>query len=208
MRVVRLAVTADAIAIELAATGDEPTASPTAAAWAVAHAAMSSADELLRKGQLDDAMRGYRALLAAAGPDQPALLERILAVTSARPSWFVDGRELARQALARWPDFTAAHAALASIALAEGDTREAATRLAAVAQLAPRQGDREAGVLAALAAARLYRVIDPIAATPMYQRVVAVRPELAEAELALAERLADERRFRELVAHLDTLSYT
>ena len=48
-------------------------------------------------------MRGYRALLAAGGPEQPLLLERILALAAARPAWFFDGLELARQALGRWP---------------------------------------------------------------------------------------------------------
>ena len=71
-------------------------------------------------------MRGYRALLAAGGPEQPQLLERILALAAARPAWFFDGLELARQALGRWPQFPAAHAALASITLAQGDAREAA----------------------------------------------------------------------------------
>ena len=80
-------------------------------------------------GHIEDAMRGYRALLAAGGPDQPLLLERILALAAARPAWFFDGLELARQALGRWPQFPAAHAALASITLAQGDAREAASHL-------------------------------------------------------------------------------
>ena len=200
VRIARLTLDAAALRVELAVTGDEPPPSALGVTWSAAHAAMHAADELLRKGLYDDAMRGYRALLAGAGPDQPALLERILAITSARPSWFVDGRELARQALARWPEFAPAHAALASIALAEGDTREAATRLATVAQLAPRQGDRAGARLAALAAARLYRVIEPASATPLYQRALALVPGLREAEDALVERYADEKRWRELVA--------
>lgn len=203
VRVTAVTCADGALRVTLTDDGEPPAPSPRAAAWALAHAATAAADDLLRRGQLDEAMRGYRALLAAAGPEQPALLERILAVTSARPAWFVDGRELARQALGRWPEFTAAHAALASIALAEGDTREAANRLATVAQLAPRQGDRDGGVLAALAAARLYRVIDPAAATPLYQLAATLAPEQPEADHALAERLTEERRFRELVAHLD-----
>jgi hypothetical protein len=191
------------VAWTIAVMSSAPTAiavpPPPVQAWAVA-TAMASADELLRQGLLEDAMRGYRALLAAAGPEQPALLERILAITSARPTWFVDGRELARQALGRWPEFAAAHAALASIALAEGDTREAAARLATVAQLGSRQGDRAGATAAARAAARLYRVIEPAAATALYQRALTLSPGLVEAEDALIERLTDERRWRELVA--------
>ncbi len=72
-----------------------------------AHDLMHSADDQLREGHVEEAMRGYRALLAAGGPDQPVLLERILALASARPAWFFDGLELARQALGRWPHFPA-----------------------------------------------------------------------------------------------------
>ena len=170
---------------------------------AIAHEAMRSADELVRKGMLDEAMRGYRALLAAAGPDQPALLERILAIAAARPSWFADGLELARQALARWPDFPAAHAALASIALAKGETAEAAARLVTLSEIATRTGDAGAAALAALAAARVLRVLDPAASTPLYQRVLAYWPDHGEAGESLAERLTDERRFAELAATLE-----
>ncbi|MEZ4404799.1 MAG: hypothetical protein R3B06_32725 [Kofleriaceae bacterium] len=199
VRITALALTEAGLQVGLTTGGDPATPSATALTWAAGHAAMTAPDQLLARGLLDDAMRGYRALLAAAGPDQPALLERILAITSARPTWFVDGRELARQALGRWPDFVAAHAALAAIAVAEGDTGAAAAQLAAVGQIAPDQGDRQAGVLAALAAARLYRVRDPALATPQYQRALALRPGLREAEDALVGLLTDERRFRELI---------
>ncbi len=94
---------------------------------ASAHDLMHSADQQMRDGHLEDTMRGYRALLAAGGPDQPLLLERILALAAARPPWFHDGLELARQALGRWPQFPAANATLASITLAQGDAREAAS---------------------------------------------------------------------------------
>ncbi len=184
------------------ASGEHAT-TPGARQLAIAHEAMRSADELVRKGMLDEAMRGYRALLAAAGPDQPALLERILSIAAARPSWFADGLELARQALARWPDFPAAHAALASIALAKGDTTEAASRLVALSNVAARTGDPGAASLSAIAAARLLRVLDPTASTPLYQRVLAHWPDHPEAGESLAERLADEQRFAELAAMLE-----
>ncbi|HVK72570.1 MAG TPA: hypothetical protein VM734_04595 [Kofleriaceae bacterium] len=177
--------------------------SPATRALAIAHEAMRSADDQARKGMFDDAMRGYRALLAAAGPDQPVLLERILAIAAARPSWFVDGLELARQALARWPDFAAAHAALASIALAKGDASEAAARLTALSDVAARAHDGAAAALAALAAARLLRVLDPAATTPLYERVLTVWPDHDEAGVALADRLADEQRWRDLARTLE-----
>ena len=207
--VTALAIHRGAITVGFGAPGapgtiDEPAASALARTIAVARDAMQSADELLRTGQLDDAMRGYRALLAAAGPDQPTLLERILAIAAARPAWFVDGIELARHALARWPEFGAAHGALASIALARGDSAEAAARLRAVSDGAHRQHDGDGAALAALAAARLLRVLDPTATSALYERVLGHWPEHDEAQAALIERLRDEERWRELVRALES----
>jgi Tfp pilus assembly protein PilF len=180
------------------ATGIAIDSEQAAQQLAAAHDAMRSADEHLRKGALDDAMRGYRALLAAGGPDQPALLDRLLAVTAARPTWFLDGVELARQALARWPEFLPARATLASIALARGDTREAARHLQTLAELAGADGDHAAAALAALAAARLQRVIDPRTATRLYELALTHRPGSIEAIDGLADRYADEKRWADL----------
>ncbi|MEO8845923.1 MAG: hypothetical protein ABI591_09085 [Kofleriaceae bacterium] len=166
---------------------------------AAAHDLMHSADDQLREGHVEEAMRGYRALLAAGGPDQPHLLERILALAAARPAWFFDGLELARQALGRWPQFPAAHAALASITLAQGDAREAASHLTQVANLASAEGDDDQAALAALAGARLLRVLEPRAATELYELALEHDPASAEAADALADRLVDEQRWAELV---------
>ncbi|HEY3806922.1 MAG TPA: tetratricopeptide repeat protein [Kofleriaceae bacterium] len=166
---------------------------------AAAHDLMHSADSQLREGHVEDAMRGYRALLAAGGPDQPMLLERILALAAARPSWFFDGLELARQALGRWPQFAAAHAALASITLAQGDAREAAAHLTDVAQLASADDDADQATFAALAGARLLRVLEPRAATRLYELALEHDPHSVEAADALADRLTDEARWPELV---------
>ena len=155
---------------------------------AAAHDLMHSADQQLREGHLEEAMRGYRALLAAGGPEQPLLLERILALAAARPAWFFDGLELARQALGRWPRFPPAHAALASITLAQGDAREAADHLTQLAQLASGDGDDDQAALAALAGARLLRVLEPKAATQLYELALEHDPSSAEAADALADR--------------------
>lgn len=160
-----------------------------------AHDLMYSADDALRTGQAEEAMRGYRALLAG-GADQPFVIERILAVAAARPMWFIYGREVARQALGRWPQFAAGHSALAAINLAQGDAREAAGHLARVAQLAGSDDDQAAQ--AALASARLLRVLEPRAATPLYQLAVERDPLIFEAVDALADRLVDEQRWLEL----------
>jgi len=172
---------------------------PATLALAAAHDLVHSVDEQLRSGHLEDAMRGYRALLAAGGPEQPHLLERILALAAARPAWFFDGLELARQALGRWPAFPAAHAALASIMLAQGDAREAASHLTQLAQQASSDGDDDQAALAALAGARLLRVLEPKAATQLYELALEHDPASAEAADALADRLADEQRWPELV---------
>ena len=166
---------------------------------AAAHDLMHSADDQLRDGHVEEAMRGYRALLAAGGPDQPLLLERILALAAARPAWFFDGLELARQALGRWPHFPAAHAALAAITLAQGDAREAASHLTHVAQLADAEGDDDQASLAALAGARLLRVLEPRSATQLYELALEHDPSSNEAADALADRLGDEQRWAELV---------
>ena len=166
---------------------------------AAAHDLMHSVDQQLHGGHFEDAMRGYRALLASSGPDQPLLLERILVLAAARPAWFFDGLELARQALGRWPTFAAAHAALASITLAQGDARQAAKHLEQVARLASAEADDDQAALAALAAARLLRVLDARAATVLYQLAIEHDPASAEAADSLADRLADEQRWPELV---------
>nr|MBA3463911.1 hypothetical protein [Deltaproteobacteria bacterium] len=166
---------------------------------AAAHDLMHSADQLLREGHIEEAMRGYRALLAAGGPEQPLLLERILALAAARPAWFFDGLELARQALGRWPSFPPAHAALGSITLAQGDAREAAGHLTQLAQLASAEGDDDQAALAALSGARLLRVLEPKAATQLYELALEHDPSSPEAADSLADRLADEHRWSELV---------
>ena len=166
---------------------------------AAAHDLMHSADQQLREGHVEEAMRGYRALLAAGGPEQPLLLERILALAGARPAWFFDGLELSRQALGRWPHFPPAHAALASITLAQGDAREAAGHLTQLAQLASGDGDDDQAALAALAGARLLRVLEPKAATQLYELALEHDPSSLEAADSLADRLADEHRWPELV---------
>jgi tetratricopeptide (TPR) repeat protein len=181
---------------------------PGPLALAAAHDLMHSADQQLRNGHIEEAMRGYRALLAAGGPEQPQLLERILALAASRPAWFFDGLELARQALGRWPRFPASHAALASITLAQGDAREAATHLTQLAQQASADGDDDQAALAALAGARLLRVLDPKAATQLYELALEHDPSSAEAADALADRLADEQRWPELVRLLRARAVT
>jgi len=156
-----------------------------------------TADELLAAGDHDGALRTYRAELSANGFEQPLVLSRLLALTSTKPSYFVDGIELARQVLGGWPDFAAAHAALATIAVFQGDTREAASRFR---QLAAADGEESdlATSRAALASARILRVIAPSESTPLYEQVVSQERGHAEAAEALSELYANEERWHDL----------
>ncbi|MGE5185381.1 MAG: hypothetical protein ACM31C_25130, partial [Acidobacteriota bacterium] len=202
IEVLQVRVTRAAIELAFGASGTRGAdlgVRPPTLQLAAAHDLVHSVDQQLRSGHVEEAMRGYRALLAAGGPEQPQLLERILALAAARPPWFFDGLELARQALGRWPHFPAGHAALASITLAQGDAREAASQLAQLAHLASADGDDDQATLAALAAARLLRVLDPKAATQLYELALEHDPSSEEAADALADRLADEQRWSELV---------
>lgn len=157
------------------------------------------AEDRLRNGDIEGAIRAYRGALAAGAGDQVFVIGRLLELTCTQPTYFVDAIELARQALGRTPDLAAAHAALAAIAVAEDDWATAANRFLALAELAELAGDDEATVRAALAGARLLRTIDPPAATARYETVLALRPRHAEAAEALAERYTAEGRWHELV---------
>ncbi len=159
----------------------------------------SAPDSLLLDGDLEGAMRGYRGELAARGPEQPFLVERILSIASARREYFMDGLELARQVLGRWPDFAPAHAAIASIAVAQGDVESGASRYRELSQASGAVGDEEGTVRAALAGARLLRQFAADDSTELYEVVLEHRPGHAEAAEALADRYRDEERWADLV---------
>ncbi len=83
--------------------------------------------------------------------------------------------------------------------LAQGDAREAAGHLTQLAQLASAEGDDDQAALAALAGARLLRVLEPRSATQLYQLALEHDPGSAEAADSLVDRLSDEQRWSELV---------
>jgi len=175
------------------------TSSQAAAALADSLRRFHAPDALLQDGDLEGAMRGYRGELAARGPEQPFLVERILSIASARRDYFMDGLELARQVLGRWPDFAPAHAAIASIAVAQGDVESGAARYRELSQASGAVGDEEGTVRAALAGARLLRQFAPDDSTQLYEVVLEHRPGHAEAAEALADRYRDEERWSDLV---------
>ena len=174
---------------------------PAAVASGASHDLMHSADELLRMGDLEGALGGYRALLisAGAGSDQARIIERILAITTTRSAWFADATEVARQAVSRAPQFAPSHLALAAIANATGDARSAAREYARFAELAALDGNEDGAALGALAGARLLRMLDPRTATQLYQLALEYDPGSIEAAEGVAERLADEGRWPELI---------
>ncbi|HUS66104.1 MAG TPA: hypothetical protein VMZ28_16240, partial [Kofleriaceae bacterium] len=163
---------------------------------------LREADDRLVAGDAMAAMRLYRTRLASHTDDEPLLLERMLAVGASRRELFDDTAELASHALARWPDFAPAQAALASIAVARGDAQGAGTRYRTLSQIAVAAGDRDAAALAALAGARLLRRTSPAEATPLSERALELAPGHGEASEALADRYAEERRFADLVGLL------
>ena len=158
-----------------------------------------ASDLLLQRGDLEGAMRGYRGELAARGPEQPFLVERILSIASASREYFIDGLELARQVLGRWPDFAPAHAAIASIAVAQGDVESSASRYRELSQASAAIGDEEGTVRAALAGARLLRQFAADDSTKLFELVLEHRPGHAESAEALADRYRDEKRYADLV---------
>ncbi len=156
-------------------------------------------DDRLRLGDPEGALRAWRGELAAGGPEQPFVIDRLLAISSTRPGLFVDAVEIARQALGRWPDFAPAHAALASIDIARGAARDAAERYDILSRIADDEGDDDATIRAALAGARILRTLSPIESTPLYERVLEHNNGHAEAAEALAERYAAEGRWHDSV---------
>ena len=179
------------------------------------------ADEALRASNFEAALPAYRGRLATDGPTSVAL-ERLLGLCAARTALFEDGRTLAREHLAREhrapgpepmssragkrpnhrPLDGAAHAALASISVAQGQMRDASMGFARLAGLADAAGDEDTAVLAALAGARILRAIDPPAGVALYEQVLAHRPHHAEAGQALEEHYTREKRWPALLALL------
>jgi len=108
-------------------------------------------------------------------------------------SWFLDGSSWRGQALGRWPRSRPRTPALASIALAKGDPRDAARTCRRCRISPPTIGDDDA---AALASARRRAPVARARAArrdrPVREGARFIIPVLAEASSALAEPLADE----------------
>ena len=163
-----------------------------------AMARCSDADQALLAGNREEAVRGYRTALVKAGGDDMFAASRLLSVAACDTSLFTDAVELARQLLGRWPDYPPAHLALASVAIAEQQPTEAATRFRLVSGIAEAERDDEAAARAALMSGRLLRSTEPTESTAMYELVLRQHPGHAEATEALADRYSDEGRWHDL----------
>jgi Tfp pilus assembly protein PilF len=159
----------------------------------------SPAQAALLDGDLDGAVAAYRAEIARRPQDARALTERLLEILCARPATFGDAEPIARDALARWPDFLPALLAQASVAVGRDRAADAAAHFATAYDLAAAAGDDEDAVRAALAAARHLRAVEPTRATVFYERVLQRRPDQLEAANALGERYQQEERWADLL---------
>ena len=167
------------------------------AALQAAYQQLQDADNTLLDGDIDGALRKYRGELAAGGPEQPHVIERILGVESAHPAYFTEAADFARQTLARYPDYATAHAVLANLAAVQGDPRSAGTHYQQLVELA--EHDQDNAVRAALAGARILRTSQPEIATVLYERVLEYLPSDLESSAALVDRYQAEGRFKDLV---------
>lgn len=156
-------------------------------------------DARLLSGDIEGAMRIYRSRLASGVDDEALLLERLLAVGSSQRELFDECSELAARALARWPDFAPAQAAMASIAVARGDGVGAGARYRALSRAAGTAGDIECATRAALVGARYLRRNAPRESTALFERVLELEPDNRAATEALADRYSQEERWPDLV---------
>lgn len=174
-----------------------PLGSADTTALQAAYEQLQTADNDLLAGNIDDALRAYRGELAAGGPEQPHVIERILSVESAHPAYFSEAADFARQTLARYPDYATAHAVLANLAAVQGDPRSAGSHYQRLVELA--RDDRDNAIRSALAGARILRTTQPEIATVLYERVLEYAPAQPESSDALVERYNAEGRFTDLV---------
>lgn len=156
------------------------------------------AERLLMSGDTGGSMRAYRTALAGTGGDQDFVFARLLAIAASAPEHFAFAVDLARDALSRWPDFPAAHAAVASVRWAQRDEAAAAERYRVLAK-AGGSTDDEIAVRSALVGARLFDRQDRNKATELYERVIELRPGQPEATDALMTRYRESGRVHDLI---------
>ncbi len=155
-------------------------------------------DEALLRNDLAGAASACRLEMTRRPERALPLTERLLAILCTRDASLREAERMARDALARWPEFGAAHLALASVESSRGNAAEAAHHFGETARMAEARGDVVLAVRAGAAAARQLQTIDPARAALLYERVLALRPTDREATDALAELYAASGRWEEL----------
>ena len=147
-------------------------------------AAYRSTEALLVEGRLVEAADAYLNAWEQDRSDRFALL-RAMELCCSLPRRRPQGQNLAREALARWPDWIPALIALASTAEASGDRGGAAELYERVARLVEAQGRPYDVAAATLAAAKLWESIDEERAITGYEVALTVAPDSVEASKRL-----------------------
>ncbi|HWE30642.1 MAG TPA: hypothetical protein VHB97_21695, partial [Polyangia bacterium] len=193
----------DGTAASAPSTADAPApatvrAAPRSVRGVVDELAARAIDEALLRNDLAGAASACRLEMTRRPERAAALTERLLAILCTRDASLREAEQMARDALARWPEFGAAHLALAAVESARGRSVEAAQHFGETARMAEARGDVVLAVRAAAAAARQLQTSDPPRAALLYERVLALRPSDREASDALAELYAASGRWEEL----------
>ena len=202
LRLGGVTLTSTAAALSWTRSSDAAAATPAPAAktirGAVDELAARAIDEALLRNDLAGAASACRLEMTRRPERAAALTERLLAILCTRDASLREAEQLARDSLVRWPEFGAAHLALAAVESSRGRALEAAQHFGETARMAEARGDVVLAVRAAAAAAHQLQTIDPARAALLYERVLALRPTDREATDALAELYATSGRWEEL----------
>jgi tetratricopeptide repeat protein len=174
------------------------TSGPRSLRGAVDELAARAIDDALLRNDLAGAVSACRLEMTRRPERAAVLTERLLAILCARDASLREAEQLARESLARWPEFGAAHLALAAVESSRGRGLEAAQHFGETARMAEARGDVALAVRAAAAAARSLQTTDPARAVLLYERVLALRPNDREATDALAELYSTAGRWEDL----------
>jgi len=149
-------------------------------------------EALLIEGRLDEAADAYVKVWEQDRADRFALL-RAMELCSSLPRRRLEGQALAREALARWPDWIPALIALASTTEASGDRAGAAELYERIARLAEAEGRHYDVAAATLAGAKLWETIDQERAIAGYEAALEAAPDSVEASARLEALYRDRR---------------
>lgn len=160
---------------------------------------LDAVERMLAAGDVPGALVALRAM-DPVGCGARFAAGRLLAVLAAHDATLDEAEERAGAALERWPDFVPGWLAKGTAAAARGRPVEAAEAYERLALLANAEGaslDVAASLVAA--AGQRARAGDAGAATRLLEQALAARPDHAEAARRLAESLASQGRWHDLL---------